>query len=124
VHYGQGFNLRKDYYNGDNLALCLDLRAGVQESEEDALYDRLTAKKVRQELVERLTPAFAAADYEDRPDKVWMNATMASSLFALNRPEEAAVYEDRFFALADAQWMRDTYGPRKTPTIASRVTSS
>jgi hypothetical protein len=115
VHYGQGFNLRKDYYNGDNFALCLDLRAGVQEREEDALYDRLTAKKVRQELVERLTPAFAAPDYEDRPDKVWMNATMASSLFALNRPEEAAAYEDRFFALADAQWMRDTYGPRKAP---------
>jgi hypothetical protein len=44
-----------------------------------------------------------------------MNATMANILFALNRPDEAAVYEERFFALADADWMRQTYGPRRAP---------
>lgn len=116
-YYGQGFNLQKDYYNGENYALCLDLRSDLPQAKEDAIYDGMTATRVRKEIVEILKASFEADDYEDRRDKVWMNATMANTLFALGRTDDALTYEERFMALADADWMRDTYQAGKKAVV-------
>ena len=117
-YYGRGFNLKKDYYNGENYALCLDMRSDIQEDEDDATYDAMTARRVRKEIAKVLEPEFAAPDFEDRPDKLWMNATMANTLLALKRPDDAQAYEDAFMALAEADWERETYRQGKAATLA------
>jgi tetratricopeptide (TPR) repeat protein len=117
-YYGQGFNLRKDYYNGENYALCLDLRSDLQQDADDRLYDRMTARRVRKEIVEHLGRELTAADYADRPDKLWMNATMANALFALGRSEEAQFYEQAFMDLGPRDWQRDTYEDGKQMVLA------
>jgi tetratricopeptide (TPR) repeat protein len=117
-YYGQGFNLRKDYYNGENYALCLDLRSDLQQDADDRLYDRMTARRVRKEIVEHLGRELTAADYADRPDNLWMNATMANTLFALGRSEEAQPYEQAFMDLGPRDWQRDTYEDGKQLVLA------
>lgn len=117
-YYGRGFNLRKDYYNGENYAACLDMRADLQQDEDDRMYDAMSARKVRKELVAHLGDELTAADYGDRPDKLWMNATMANTLFALGRAEEAQPYEDAFMKLAEADWQRETYQKGKARVLA------
>ncbi len=118
--YGRGFNVKRDYYNGENYALCLVMRAEAQQDEEEASYDRMTAKKIRTEIVQLLTGEFAAEDYEERPDRVWMHATMANCLFALSRDDEAQRHEDRFKELADQPWMLPTYEDGKQEVLRQR----
>lgn len=108
--YGRGFNLQKDYYNGENYATCLDMRSDVQEDKDDALYDRMAAKKARKDIVKSLEVAFAVDDRAERSDRLWMHATMANTLFALGHGKEAEEHETKFRKLAEAPWQIETYG--------------
>ena len=117
-YYGRGFNILRDYYNGENYALCLDIRSDLQENKEDSLYDAMTAKRVRKDIVEELQKEFASDQYQDRSDKLWMNATMANSLLALGKGDEYLKYEERFMKLAEAEWQRETYEQGKQKVLA------
>lgn len=120
-YYGRGFNVKRDYYNGENYALCLVMRADVQQDEDEAQYDSMTAMKVRREIVDLLAREFEALDYEDRTDRVWMHATMANCLFALSRDDEAREHEQTFEMLADGtEWMLETYGTGKRELLRQR----
>ena len=116
--YGRGFELKRDYYNGENYALCLDLRAKLldETSPEDALYDRTTARKVRSKIYDLLLVALADRTAFERPDYKWMLATMAGVLYALGKTEEAATYENRFRTLdpPPADWEIRTFDDGKT----------
>lgn len=119
--YGRGFQLKRDYYNGENYALCLDLRAErlSATSPEDALYDRLTARKARTQISELLTTAFADPTTKDRSDYKWMLASMANVLYALGKPDEAAAHEARFKAVSPlADWERATFEQGKAYALA------
>ena len=116
-YYGRGFNLKNDYYNGENYALCLDMRSDLQAIQEDAVYDAMTAKKVRGEIIRVLEEEFASSAYEERTDKLWMDATMANAHFALGLPEDAQQYEDRFKALVTAKWQEQTYEEGKQKVL-------
>jgi tetratricopeptide (TPR) repeat protein len=111
--YGRGFEVKRDYYNGENYALCLDLRAGRLDatSPDEALYDRLTARKTRAKIHDLLLGTFADRSTHERPDYKWMLATMANVLSALGRNDEAATYEARFRNLdpAPADWEIKTF---------------
>ncbi|MDH3402542.1 MAG: DUF4071 domain-containing protein [Acidobacteriota bacterium] len=121
-YYGRGFNVKRDYYNGENYASCLVMRAEILADEDEALYDRMTAKKVRGEIVDLLARELAAADVEDRGDRVWMHATMANCLFALSRDGEAEVHETAFRELAGATgWMLETYEAGKEEVLRQRA---
>jgi hypothetical protein len=113
--YGRGFEVKRDYYNGENYALCLDLRARENQttSPEDARYDRETARRVRARVVELLQSAFADPSTVERGDYKWMLATMANVLYALGRGNEASGYEKSFRDLPLAQWEIDTFGGGK-----------
>lgn len=111
--YGRGFEVKRDYYNGENYALCLDLRANVQEPEspEEASYDRLTARKVRNKIKELLTAAFADPETPQRPDYKWMLATMANTRYALGDDVHAVEgdSEKKFRDIQPAGWELATF---------------
>ena len=91
--YGRGFEIRRDYYNGENLATCLDMRAVVQSDPNEAQFDRMSAHKVRLELVEILQAIITAPSFADRPDRKWVYATFANCCFALGSAPEGGKYE-------------------------------
>ena len=123
--YGRGFEMKRDYYNGENYALCLDLRARAQDASapDDALYDRLTARKARARIYDILLAAFADRATPERADYKWMLATMANVLYALGKEAEAAEYETRFRGVepAPANWEIQTFedGKKYAQAIAA-----
>lgn len=99
--YGRGFEIKRDYYNGENYAVCLDWRGAIQAEPSEADYDRTTARKTRERIIESLSTALVAPSARERGDFRWMLATMANTLRALGRPE-ADGYEQRFRDVAVA----------------------
>lgn len=119
-YYGRGFQLQGDYYNGENYAGCLDDRAPLHDDEDDRAFDRVAAKRARKAIISWLETMFASEEYDDRPDKMWMHATAANTLFNLGRDDEAQVQEQKFMALTTADWERETYQAGKDELMKRR----
>ena len=117
AYYRRGFEIRRDYYNGDNLATCLDFRTKIQTDPSEANYDRMTAAKVRESLIAILTVAVEAEFFEDRPDRKWVFATLANCSFALGDLENGDHYEALFRNERPADWEIETYNAGKLAVL-------
>lgn len=115
--YGRGFTIRRDYYNGENLALCHDYRAEIQEDPNEASFERISAAKVRHSVVKLLTEVVNAAQFSERSDRKWVFATLANCSFALGQPDRGLRYEEAFRAEGPAGWEIDTYEMNKAAAI-------
>lgn len=118
--YRRGFEVKRDYYNGENLALCFEFRAQVQAEHSEKVFDFMCAHKIRQMIVKSLLPLFDSPDFFDRPDKRWIYATLANCYFAIENPTEAEAFEHKFLGAANAQWEIDTYMAGKDELFAIR----
>lgn len=117
AYYGRGFVVRRDYYNGENLATCLDYRSNVQREAEESDYDRKTASKVRESIVEMLEEAIETASFRDRTDRKWVFATLANCHFALGNNAAGDRYETRFHQEHPADWELETYESGKAAAL-------
>jgi tetratricopeptide (TPR) repeat protein len=118
-YYSRGFEIRRDYYNGENLASCLDQRSKIQGVADEARYDAMRATKVRHAIVELLTPIVTAESFVERSDRRWVCATLANTYYALDSSEEALGWERRFLGENPAEWEIESYNEGKA--IAVRV---
>ena len=112
--YGRGFEVRRDYYNGENYALCLRARADLQADAAEAEYDRRTAQKVVARVVASLEPQLRRRETTHRSDYHWMLASLSIASYALGRQSAARKFEKAF--LADRRvlpWMRETFANGK-----------
>lgn len=116
--YGRGFEVRRDYYNGENYAICLDLRARVQQDGDEAAYDRKTAQKVRQRVRESLMQRFADPGTRELEDHIWMLATMANTFYALGDSADGLAYEQLFEGKSPATWQLETFNDGKTKALS------
>lgn len=110
--YGRAFSHCKQYYCGENYALCLNFQATTQKDINLLNFFNIQAKKVREELIQVLDEITKAPGFAGRADKKWVLATLANTLFALGRTEEAHFYEAFLFMEkfeVFSQWERDTY---------------
>jgi tetratricopeptide (TPR) repeat protein len=107
--YEKGFELRRDYYNGENAATCLEIRSIMQPEPNEALYDRMSAQKIRREVIDNLRIDVADENFSERADQLWIYATLANCLFALDHAEEAEKYEALFLKKGPADWQQETY---------------
>jgi hypothetical protein len=109
--YGRGFEVKRDYYNGENFALCLDLRAPTQSDPLEATWDRMTARKARVRIVQGLEDAFRDPTTRDRVDYKWMLATMAGTKTALGDARAAIEWEQQFRSVSPppAPWEIETF---------------
>jgi len=119
-YYGRGFEVTRDYYNGENLAVCYDFRAPLQVDQAEAQYDALSARKVRQATIEILTSLVASPSFDQRSDALWIYASLANCCFALNQIEHAQKYEAAFLKLAPADWEIETYTANKNAVLQGR----
>lgn len=108
-HYGRGFEFRRDYYNGENLAACYDFRSHLHLDKDEAQYDRMTARKVREVIIAELTDALAQPSFDERSDRRWVYATLANCSYAIGKPDDGESYEASFLKENVAKWEIETF---------------
>lgn len=116
-YYGRGFELRRDYYNGENFAVCCDFRSNIQSDPMEAQYDHMSAQKIRLTLVDLLKGLVQADNFVERSDRGWIFATLANCLFALGDKHDAEKQEQLFFNENPPQWQLDTYNANKAAVL-------
>lgn len=111
----RGFMIKRDYYNGTNLAYLFNLRASLS-SGDDRIADNVFANRVRKMVVEITDQRLATLGSqkvdpaETRPldeERYWIAATKAESLAALGDPSAPGLVQAAL-ASAPAGWMADT----------------
>ena len=107
--YKKGFDLRGDYYNGENAATLMEARSRTHQEENESLFDSMSAKKVRESIVESLSSIVERDDFDERSDKRWVFATLANCLFALRQDERAEEFEKMFLEQEPVEWEIATY---------------
>lgn len=117
LYYGRGFEIRRDYYNGENLALCFDYRSSIQDDGMEAIYDRMSASKVRKTIISLLISIKNSDGFIDRKDRMWIYASLANCAFALAKPEDGHLYENAFFSEDPADWQIATYNDGKNAVL-------
>lgn len=117
-YYGRGFEIRRDYYNGENLASCFDMRSAEQDDTDEWKFDRMSARRTREALVMILSEITSNASFDDRSDKAWVYATFANAMYGLGRDTEGAVYEEEFRKLSPPDWHIETFETTKATLAA------
>lgn len=118
-HYRRGFEVRGDYYNGENLAACYDMRADLQINPDEALFDRMSARKAREDIVANLEYVLMDPASAERGDLKWIHATLANCLFALGNNDAASIHELKFRALTPALWEVATFEDGRTRALVT-----
>ncbi|MEI7228678.1 tetratricopeptide repeat-containing protein [Pectobacterium carotovorum] len=112
-YYGRGFDIRRDYYTGENQAICLNYRAEIESDVVEKSYYNVSARKVREELENILDAIINSSNFEERSDQKWVLASMANVLLSLGRVDRANSFEKRFLDFGSsgrlAQWEIETF---------------
>ena len=116
--YGRGWNVREDYYTGENYANCLEMRSEATDNREQAAMDRMTALRVRGQLVDYLAPLVTKSATKKRDDYKWMLATLANTQLALGDQADAAKSEAAFRATKPVEWEVETFEATKKDMAA------
>lgn len=116
-HYRRGYEFKRDYYNGENLATCYDLRSRTQSDDGEALFDRMSARKVREAIVDDLIDVIGQANFEERPDRKWVYATLSNCFYALGEMAEGEQFESFFRKENLADWELETFESEKQRAI-------
>lgn len=113
-YYGRGFDVRRDYYTGENQAICLNYWAELETDPVEKSYYHINARKVRENLEVVLTDIIDSPDFTERSDQKWVFASMAQVLLGLRKHEQAQQFERNFFASPElAQWEIETFNTNK-----------
>lgn len=108
-YYAKGWNIYKDYYTGENYAVCM-LEMSYKEIDEERVYYRVGAKKVFQEIIYRLLASLVA----DGPDDlVWKYATLSNAYLACGDTNNAYKYEQKFMEQSPDEWQLQTFNETK-----------
>ena len=110
--YKKGYMLNNDYYTGENLAFCYDLKASMLEvGYEEKIFCKLSAQKIRKEIYDILSQKLEIEDISKIPNVKWMLASYATCCMAIGE-EKGKEYEERFVRMA-AKWEIESYMKQK-----------
>lgn len=108
--YARGYFIKDDSYNGINFAFLLNVRASVTGGD-DAIADRVLARRIRQEVLALCDQALAAdatASAEERlkpMEKFWLQATRVEAFVGLDRPADALALRAEIVLAPPESWM-------------------
>ena len=102
--YKRGYDLRGDYYTGENAATLMEVRSRTQQNKNEALFDSMLAQKVRESIVSSLSSVVEREDFDERSDKKWVFATLANCFLALGQVEQTDEFEKKFLEQEPAEW--------------------
>ena len=102
----RGFFIKRDYYNGINLAFMLDTKAAISDVDaKDELHG--VARYVRRKVKDICDKAIEAPDITD-DDKYWILATLYEVCVGLGQEDEAQYWKGKSESVAKAKWMNET----------------
>jgi len=102
----RGFFIKRDYYNGINLAFILDTKAATSDSyikEELRGVGRYVRRKVKDICEKALEAPDTTAD-----EKYWILATLYEVCVGLGQEDEALYWKGESEGVAKADWMSET----------------
>lgn len=108
-YYGKAWNLYKDYYTGENYALCM-LEMSNKEIDEEKIYYKVGAKKTFQEIIYSLLTSLRV---EEPEDLLWKYATLSNAYLACGDLGNATKYETKFMEQHPAEWQIQTFNETK-----------
>lgn len=111
-YYSKGFQIRRDYYNGENYALCLNIAASIEEDSEEKTFYKVAVKKARNEILEVLSHLHEDGEFTQSVNK-WSYATLASCYFGLGDENNGNKFEKIFLSLTSIGWESETYFENK-----------
>ena len=114
--YGKGFQIRRDYYNGENYALCLNFAASIELDQEEKTFYKNSAKKARQDILNILSYLADEGEFSQSINK-WPYATLANCCFGLGDFDEGMKYEKIYLAMDPSDWEKETYFESKNMLI-------
>ena len=104
--------LNFDYYTGENLAFCYDLKASMlEEGNEEKIFCKLSAQKIRKEIYDILSQKLELEDITKIPNVKWMLASFSICCMALGEVK-GNEYETRFMQMAE-EWEKNSYLEQK-----------
>lgn len=109
-YYGKGWNIYKDYYTGENYALCM-LEVSNEKKDDEKIYYKIGAKKTFQQIVDILLKSLKSEDFENT---LWKYATLSNAYLACDNIDQASYYEDMFMAQNPAEWQILTFSETKS----------
>lgn len=109
IFYEKGYKLNTSYYNGENLATCLDLMVKKVEDSEEKIYFKINSKKTRKNIIEDLEDIIKFEEVELRSDKKWIYATLANCYFHLENEDKAIEYKNLFLNSEPKSWEIETF---------------
>ena len=111
-NYEKGYMLNYDFYTGENLAYCYDKKSFLLEDDEEKIYCKIQAKKIREKIYKILSEKFELEDICKIPNIKWMSATYAICCYTCNEIETGYKYEKYFKSIAK-KWEIDTFDEQK-----------
>ncbi|WP_227006753.1 TRAFs-binding domain-containing protein [Shewanella donghaensis] len=109
-YYQKGFQIRNDYYTGENYALCLDIISSIEQDECEKNYYVISAKKAREKIIKILDNVETSVnDGNSNIEYKWAYATLANCYYGLKNDEKAFLFENLFVQFSEAQWEKDTF---------------
>ncbi|MEB0077973.1 hypothetical protein QN386_10180 [Pseudomonas sp. CCI3.2] len=120
--YNRGFTIKKDYYNGENLAICYLEKASFLKlkdlSDKDYYVYEYSAKKTFEAVFEIVRRIIESENFIERNDKKWVYASAAKSSEFLGYTEQHILYTEKFKSLSDNAWDLETFNKN---AIVSKV---
>ena len=102
----RGFFIKRDYYNGINLAFMLDTKAEASDADtKEELHG--VARYVRRKVKDICDKALEAPDITD-DDKYWILATLYEVCVGLGQEDDALYWKGESESVAKADWMSKT----------------
>lgn len=109
--YERGFHMKRDYYTGINYVFLLNERVLQQENPDEAIADRVVARRVAGQLMTIVEDEIATMPRDengaaqDPVDLYWRTATRVEALAVLGDPRYVDA-RDELFRTAPEPWMR------------------
>ncbi|MCE7661576.1 TRAFs-binding domain-containing protein [Vibrio fluvialis] len=112
--YNKGFQIRNDYYTGENYALCLDMLAEAETVEDEKTFYQVGARKARKKIIAALEDVEdAASKSKGSVEYKWAYATLSNCYYGLGEDENGKKYEDLFRSVSEASWEVETFQSNK-----------
>jgi len=108
-YYQRGFILKKDYYNGENLANCYKIKSKASSLKEDKNFFERLAKETSKEVISRVNEVLNSENFQERKDKRWVYATAANIHNYLDNTFEFKKYEILFLEEKPSDWEKNTF---------------
>lgn len=106
--HNKAFIIKKDYWNGINLAFLYNERAAITQDPQEADADRVMATRTRRDVLDICEPLNSAGSAMSTGARYWVLATMAEAWLGLRDEAKLQQYLAEAKSLNPAQWMLDT----------------